>query len=474
MQRTGKVYIVGAGPGDPGLLTVRAIRLLQRADMVFYDRLVHPLILQMVRPGCRRIGVGHTAGQPGIRLSALVRRMAAACRRGATVVRLKGGDPFVFGRTCEEILALQREGVPYEIVPGVTSAVAVPAAAGIPLTCRNAASGFIVETGCRAAGRPPRLAWLPPEARITRVILMPRVHLGEIVRQLRMQGYAAHTPAALIESGTTPRQRRWITRLGDLASVLERDRPGSPVLLVVGPAVTHAHRWHPERNHPIGQRVWVPWVDGLGTPPWMEWWDRGYEPVVWTFGRMTPDPDTCADVMRSVTHAARVPVLVFASSLAVRTFFQGLRAIRADIRSLAHVRMIAGNRTAYRALIRWGIRPERTTETADPVWWLTTPLDFEMPRTDASRMVMIAKLVLYQPLPELPECTYTDGSRPGLLRYALSLLPAGAAPWPIIVRRRAARARLRDLQRPIVPDTAYPHLSARTAAHSAVTQGGGP
>jgi len=156
----GRVYIVGAGPGDPGLLTIRAWRVLRRADVVFYDRLVPPAVLERSAPRARRVCAEKAHPMD---LSDLVERMVREARAGRVVVRLKGGDPFVFGRGAEEAEALIRAGVPCQVIPGVTSAVAVPGAAGIPVTHRGVARGFVVETAHRASGEAPVLAAIPPE-----------------------------------------------------------------------------------------------------------------------------------------------------------------------------------------------------------------------------------------------------------------------------------------------------------------------
>jgi len=234
MKRRGIVYIVGAGPGDPGLLTVRAWRVLRRADVVFYDRLVSPGVLRRAAPEARRICVEKKGS---VELADLVDRMAREARAGRVVVRLKGGDPFVFGRGAEEVEALVRAGVACEVIPGVTSAVAVPAVAGIPVTHRGVARGFVVETAHRAGGEAPVLATIPPEAGLTRVFLMVVATLETVVGQLLAQGYDPTTPAAVIEWGTTPAQRVWVAPLERIAAEARAGGVEAPAVLVVGPVV---------------------------------------------------------------------------------------------------------------------------------------------------------------------------------------------------------------------------------------------
>ena len=225
------VHLVGAGPGDPDLLTVRALKLLEAADVVIHDRLVDPRILDLIAPWAEVIDVGKRPGGPADAQDRIHRVLVAAAGRADTVVRLKGGDPFVFGRGGEEAEALRRAGVEVEVVPGITSAIAGPAAAGIPVTMRGHASGFTVITGHQdpTADRP--IDW-EAAARLgtTLVVLMGASRVAHIADQLMAGGLAADTPVAAIESATTPHQRVKRTTLGEL--------PGLPVLapavLVIG------------------------------------------------------------------------------------------------------------------------------------------------------------------------------------------------------------------------------------------------
>ena len=225
------VYLVGAGPGHPDLLTVKAARLLDTADVVVHDRLVDPRVLDLIAPWAEVIDVGKRPGGPADAQDRIHRVLVAAAGRADTVVRLKGGDPFVFGRGGEEAAALRRAGVAVEVVPGITSAIAGPAAAGIPVTMRGHASGFTVITGHQdpTADRP--IDW-EAAARLgtTLVVLMGASRVAHIADQLMAGGLAADTPVAAIESATTPHQRVKRTTLGEL--------PGLPVLapavLVIG------------------------------------------------------------------------------------------------------------------------------------------------------------------------------------------------------------------------------------------------
>ncbi|MBM4436313.1 MAG: uroporphyrinogen-III C-methyltransferase [Actinobacteria bacterium] len=237
--RPGTIYLVGAGPGDPGLITVRGLEILKTAAAVVYDRLVAPELLNHVRPDAVREFVGKAPGQAArtqTEISALLVRLA---REGRAVCRLKGGDPFVFGRGGEEALAAADAGVPCEVVPGVTSAIAAPASAGIPVTHRGVAAAVTIVTGHEdPAKAEPQVDWAAC-ARLpgTLVIMMGVGTLAATAAALVAGGRDLNEPVAVIERGTMPAQR-WVR--GTLASIVEavrREGIGNPAVVVVGPVV---------------------------------------------------------------------------------------------------------------------------------------------------------------------------------------------------------------------------------------------
>ncbi len=224
------VYLVGAGPGDPDLLTVRAARLLGRADVVLVDRLVDPRVLALVAPGALVVDVGKHAGRGDpasaqARISALLVEHGA---RAATVVRLKGGDPFVFGRGSEELDALRDAGLDVEVVPGLTSALALPALAGVPVTERGVASSVVIATGHDVDTAVRAVLDAPLDATV--VLVMAVATRAAIAERLLDAGRAPSTPVAVIERGATPGERRIPTTLGHLGAVAIE----SPAVLVVG------------------------------------------------------------------------------------------------------------------------------------------------------------------------------------------------------------------------------------------------
>jgi uroporphyrin-III C-methyltransferase len=238
---TGRVYIVGAGPGDPDLVTVKALRLLREADVIVYDKLVSAPILALIPPGTTRIFAGKVARNHHMPQPEINSLLVSLARSGRTVIRLKGGDPFVFGRGGEEAAHLAACGVTYEVVPGVTSASGCSAYAGIPLTHRDLAHGVRYVTGHTKDGEPLELDWqrlADPET--TLVIYMGRTTVGRISERLIAHGLDAATPAAAIINGTRPDQQTIITTLALLPNRLAASDASAPTLLVIGRVVALA------------------------------------------------------------------------------------------------------------------------------------------------------------------------------------------------------------------------------------------
>jgi uroporphyrin-III C-methyltransferase len=239
MPNAGIVSLVGAGPGDPELLTLKGLRRLRAADVVVYDALINDEILRECRSDAELIYVGKRAGQHYASQSAINALLIEKARAGLQVVRLKGGDPFVFGRGGEEAEALQAAGLAWEVVPGVTSAIGVPAYAGIPVTHRAVASSFAVVTGHEDPTRPEsRLRWQALAQGIdTLVFLMGMGRLATICEQLIAHGRRADTPAAAIRWGTTVDQETVVGTLATIAADVARAGLGSPATLVIGEVV---------------------------------------------------------------------------------------------------------------------------------------------------------------------------------------------------------------------------------------------
>ena len=235
-RSTGHVCLVGAGPGSADLITMRGARRLAEADLVLYDALASEE-MRVYAPTARWFFVGKRACRQSIEQEVLNRLLIKYARRGLKVVRLKCGDPFVFGRGGEEALALARAGVPFEIVPGVSTAVAAPELAGIPVTHRGLASSFLVVTGHHEATYAPILDGLPPGS-ATLVVMMGFGQRARIAERLAARGWAAETPAAVVVGAATPQSWRWLGTLGALgAAEIPAASSGAPGMLVIGAVV---------------------------------------------------------------------------------------------------------------------------------------------------------------------------------------------------------------------------------------------
>jgi uroporphyrinogen III methyltransferase/synthase len=366
---SGRVVLVGAGPGDPGLLTLRGQRWLAAADIVVHDDLVHRRILDSVRPDAEVIPVGRPHGE-GERLAQadIEKLLVERARAGKTVVRLKNGDPFVFGRGAEEAQALRAAGIPFEVVPGVTSAIGALAYAGIPATHRDHASLITIATGHQAyppgstEPGPPDLPWdaLARQGG-TLVFLMAVRQLAGVLAALVAAGLDPATPAALVQRGTLGSQR---TVEGTAGTLAERARVAGvtpPAVLVVGGVVTlREHvRWF-EGRPLLGRRVVVtrPREQAGELARVLE--DAGAEVVLFPTIAIAPPPDPAA-LDRAVVAASGYDWLLFTSANGVRAFFARFAARGGDVRELASVRIgVIGPETAAeleRRLLRPAVVP---------------------------------------------------------------------------------------------------------------------
>jgi uroporphyrin-III C-methyltransferase len=235
----GKVYIVGAGPGDPELITVKAARLIGSADVILYDRLVSEETIALAKEDCELIYVGKHPGEPSTPQERINEMLVEKAREGGNVVRLKGGDPFLFGRGGEEAQVLSGEGIPYEIVPGITSAISVPAYAGIPVTQRHVASSVAFITGHEASTKTKGTVEWERIARSvdTLVVMMGIRNLGSIVERLIKGGRDPETPVAIIEKGTTKEQRTITGTLGTIEAKARAEDIKPPAITIIGDVV---------------------------------------------------------------------------------------------------------------------------------------------------------------------------------------------------------------------------------------------
>ncbi len=380
MTTVGTVYLIGAGPGDPKLITVGGAEALKRADVVVYDRLAHPALLDYARTDAERVYVGKQADRHAMTQDNINALLAERGLAGKTVARLKGGDPFVFGRGGEEAEYLRARGVPFVVIPGVTSAIAAPAYAGIPVTHRDAASSFAVitgherddarESGTRAPGnaeqrrRWDQIAW----AGDTLLFLMGVENLGEIVEKLTENGRLPETPVALVRWGTWAGQQE--TLVGTLADIVGKVRAAgfkAPAVTVIGEVVNLRERLRWFDVGPLaGKRVVVTRAREQASGLVEALRARGAEPVEFPLIQTVPPPDGYAALDRMIAQLDDPFAegwLCFASAPAVQNFFVRLAASR-DARALGGWQIASVGPATAEALRAAGIRPDFQPQSA--------------------------------------------------------------------------------------------------------------
>ncbi|MDR2757955.1 MAG: uroporphyrinogen-III C-methyltransferase [Spirochaetaceae bacterium] len=370
-MRTGKVWLIGAGPGDPAFLTLRGRELLDRAETVVYDRLVSEEILLTLPPEARLIKAGKAPQHHPLPQEEINRILIEEVRQGRRVVRLKGGDPFLFGRAGEELLALTEAGIPVEAVPGISSALAVPAGAGIPVTHRGLSSALhIISWHGREDGPPePEVLRGLASAEGTLVILMGGSALGEISRRLIREGFSPDAPAAVIAGGTTPRQRVFRTILGSLENTEpeKEDEPGSPgrapVLVVIGPVCSLAYKIPVERLHAEeaaepdlrGARIVVTRPEPYNAETCDKIRALGGRAIPFPCIRIRPLSDW-GSAWRKISGSGQW--LVFTSASGVNCFFNGFLGSGGDLRFFADRKFAVIGPATAKALAGRGFIPD--------------------------------------------------------------------------------------------------------------------
>jgi uroporphyrinogen III methyltransferase / synthase len=356
----GRVILVGAGPGDPGLLTLRAAAVLASADVLLYDALASDPIVTLAPPACERIFVGKRGGDhamPQDEIEALMIRLA---REGNVVVRLKGGDPFVFGRGGEEAQALHAAGIPFEIVPGISSALAAPAYAGIPATHRDFNAVLTIATGHEDPTKPEStIDWSElADPHRTVVLLMAMGNLASICERLIERGRGPQTPVAVIQDGTRPSQRTVTGTLATIADVAVRAGLAAPAIVVIGDVVRLREelRWY-DRAPLFGKRVLITRPAQQAAEFASALYARGVEPILASTIAIVP-PDDPMPAHRAIDELAGYRWVVFTSRNGVDAFFERLASLDADARSIGRTKIAAiGSKTAER-LREYGVRAD--------------------------------------------------------------------------------------------------------------------
>ena len=356
---TGTVYLVGAGPGDPGLLTLRAAELMERADVLVYDALVSPAIMERA-PRAERVYVGKRGGEHHRTQEQINQILVDLAHRHGTVVRLKGGDPFVFGRGGEEALMLMEAGIPFEVVPGVTAGIAAPAYAGIPVTQRGMSASVAFVTGHEDPTKPDTdVDWAHLARGVGTVVFYMGVgKMAENFRRLVEHGRAADTPAAAIQWGTYSRQRTVTGTLETLPEIAREAGIGAPSLIVVGEVVSlrESLAWW-DRRPLSGRRIVVTRARAQASDLAQALEALGAEVVQFPTIRIVPPADE-APLRRAAEEASTFDWIVFTSVNGVERFWHALAEQKRDARALGGVRVCAIGPATAAELERRGVVPD--------------------------------------------------------------------------------------------------------------------
>ncbi len=399
---TGKVYLVGGGPGDPGLFTVRGAELLGRAEVVVYDRLANGVLLDhYLRPDAERIYAGKSSNRHTYPQEEINRLLVSKAEEGKIVVRLHGGDPFVFGRGGEEAAALVEAGIPFEVVPGITSAVAVPAYAGIPVTHRGQNSSFAVVTGHEDPTKlESSLDWEKLSTGVgTLVFLMGLTNLQNIVDRLVQNGRPADTPVAVIRWGTWPRQK---TLTGTLSDIVAKVREGGfrpPAVIVVGGVVglRDTLRWWD--NRPLfGKRVLVTRSREQAGSLSALLREYGADPVEVPVLETVP-PESYDAMDSAIARLESYDWIVFTSVNGVKSFLDRLESLALDVRALGRTRIAAIGPATAQELRRYHLKvdlvPSEYVAEAVAAALLSTGVEGRrmlLPRADLAREALAVEL----------------------------------------------------------------------------------
>ncbi|SEN01150.1 uroporphyrinogen-III C-methyltransferase [Lihuaxuella thermophila] len=398
---SGMVYLVGAGPGDPGLITVKGLEAIKKADVIVYDRLASPQLLKHAKEGAELIYVGKLPDRHTLSQEEINELLVDKAKEGKVVTRLKGGDPFIFGRGGEEAERCVEEGIPFEVVPGITSAIAVPAYAGIPVTHRDFNSSFSIVTGherpekTESSIRWDRLA----TATETLIFLMGVSNLPFIVEQLRKHGRSKETPVALIRWGTRVEQETLVGTLENIVQKVQEANFRSPAIIIVGEVVRLRDKlsWF-EKKPLFGKRVLVTRARSQSSALSEKIAALGGEPLEFPVIRITrPERQDLLDA--ALGQLSKFDWVIFTSANGVKYFFKRLIELKLDIRQMSKARIAAIGPKTGEALTEKGLRVEVLPEEykAEALVESLRPLvqsgqEVLLPRADIAREVLAREL----------------------------------------------------------------------------------
>lgn len=399
VSKPGKVYLVGAGPGDPGLLTVRGRELLQAADAVLFDSLSHPAVLAHCRPDAELRDVGKRGGSISPSQDWITEQLVALAQQGKQIVRLKGGDSYLFARGAEEAEALVAAGVAFEVVPGLSSPVGTSAYAGIPLTHREFSSSVTFITGTDKSGRELSAeAWHKlATASDTICVLMGMRRIREIMTAIVEGGRRPDTPVAVVHWGARPEQKVVVSTLRDAADAVADAGLTNPAVIIVGEVVSLRNelRWY-DNQPSFGRRVLVPRAEHQAADTAKAIRQRGAEPI--TFPVITiSDPPDGAPLKKAIDSLGAYDWVLFTSANGVERFFDALRARGLDARALGSCRVgVIGPKTA-RVLAGFGVSADVTAKEFVGEGLARAVLE----GNSAQRVLIPRALVAREQLPEL-------------------------------------------------------------------------
>jgi len=400
-MKTGKVYLIGAGPGDVKLITLKGLECINKADVIVYDRLANPRLLYHKKPKAQLIYVGKSPDRHTLNQDEINKILVREALEGKIVARLKGGDPFVFGRGGEEAEVLLEAGIPYEIVPGITSAISVPAYAGIPVTHRDFTSTLTIITGNEDPTKEDtNINWVKlGQDPGTLIFLMGVGNLTKIVEQLIKNGKTENTPVALIRWGTRPEQQVVTGTLNNIVEEVARVGLKSPAIIIIGDVVKLRNKLKWFENKPLfGKRILVTRsreqasylsekIEDLGGEAWE------YPTIV------IEEPSDYAPLDRAITKASEYDWIIFTSVNGVKAFFNRMAMLKIDIRKLGNVRLCAIGPKTKEAIEEKGLLVEFVPEVfrAEAIVeglknTLHSGQKILLPRADLARPVLLDSL----------------------------------------------------------------------------------
>ncbi|HZJ03267.1 MAG TPA: uroporphyrinogen-III C-methyltransferase, partial [Thermoleophilia bacterium] len=420
--REPRVFLVGAGPGDPGLITIRGLRLLERAEVVLYDRLVDPMLLDAAPPSAEMIYVGKRTAAHTVPQDDINRLLLAHGRRGRRVVRLKGGDPFIFGRGGEEAMTLHEAGIPFEVVPGISAGYSVPAYAGIPVTYRGLTSHVTFVTGHEDPTKDSAaLDWDKLASGVgTLVIFMGVKNLPQVVQKLKERGRPGDTPAALIQQGTLPGQRTVVGCLDDIVDKVKESGLRPPAITVIGDVVSLREQLAWVEQRPLfGRRVVVTRARAQAQGQIDRLRDLGAEVIAFPTIRIEP-VERSREISAMLEGLGRYQYVIFTSANAVACFFERLGEAGLDVRRLHQATVVAVGPKTAAACRAGGLQPDLIPEdfVGEGILevlgdsevkgaWVLIPRARKardlLPRTLSAAGAVVEVVPLYDTLPTEPE-----------------------------------------------------------------------